>query len=125
MPSDLRMDIQDSEDDIPFDVTIQRSLQGEYFSVVALTFAGKEGVEELCPGIQWEEGAAPDEFECLWYSGIVPRDKDGNVALDAIDSLAAQLLELDLMVGLLSPDAKYCAAYILNEDGTASVLREQ
>jgi hypothetical protein len=125
MPGDLRMDIQDSEDDISFDVTIQRSLLGEYFSVVALTFAGKEGVEEVCPGIEWEEGTPPDEFECLWYSGVVPRDEEGIVALDMIDQLAAQLLELDLMVGLLSGDGKYCTAYILNEDGTASVLREQ
>jgi hypothetical protein len=56
-------------------------------------------VDELCPGVEWGEGSPPDEFECLWYSRIVPLEETGNVALDMIDQLAAQLLELDLMVG--------------------------
>jgi hypothetical protein len=111
-------------DDVPFDITFHKSLEGDYINVLALTEAGKEAIDELCSDIDWEEMSAPEGVECLWYSQIEPREEKGNFSTEALDNFAARLLERDLAVGLSSQDAKYCTAYMLNDDGTASVLRE-
>ena len=120
MPDDIQYD----EDEVPFDVTFHKSPEGGHINVLVLTEAGKEAIDELCSDIDWEEMSAPEGIECLWYTQIEPREEKGNFSTEVLDQFAGRVLERDLRVGLCSPDAKYCTEYLLEDDGTASVLRE-